>query len=70
MNWDAMLLLAAGPHVVWYLFPLAASVSLVYSATRFEYPPRILRRAGRLFVTIVVAMAIVLVLLYLLSFKL
>ena len=54
-------------NVLWYLFPLAAVISLVYSASRYELRERILHRAGRLFVTIVVFMAIVLVILLLLS---
>jgi hypothetical protein len=54
-------------NVLWYLFPLAAVISLVYSASRYELTERILQRAGRLFVTIVVFMAIVLVILLLLS---
>lgn len=36
-----------------YLFPLSAVVSLVYSATRYEYPPRILSNAAWLFAKII-----------------
>jgi hypothetical protein len=64
------LLLANGMHVAWYLLPLALAVSLVYSATRFEYPPQILRRSARLFVTILVSMAAVFIVLCLLSWNL
>jgi hypothetical protein len=64
------MLLANGMHVAWYLLPLAVAVSLVYSATRFEYPPQILRRSVRLFLTILVSMAAVFAVLCLLSWKL
>ena len=40
-------------NITWYLFPLAAVISLVYSATRYELPERIFRRAGTLFVQII-----------------
>ncbi len=56
--------------VTWYLLPLAAVISLVYSASRYELPERILQRAGRLFVTILVFMLVVFLALYVLSFKL
>ena len=60
-------LLAAGTNVIWFLFPLAAVISLVYNASRYELPERILRRALRLFITIVVFMSIVLAVLMFLS---
>ena len=64
------LLLAAEMSVTWFLLPLAAVISLVYSASRYELPEIILRRATRLFVTIVVFMAVVFVVLLWLSFRL
>jgi hypothetical protein len=64
---QSLTLLANGMHVAWYLLPLAVAVSLVYSATRFESPPQILRRSARLFLTILVSMAAVFVVLFLLS---
>ena len=67
---QSLLILANGMHVAWYLLPLAVAVSLVYSATRFEYPPQILRRSIRLFLTIVVSMAAVFAVLFLLSWNL
>lgn len=67
---DHLPLLAAAPNVTWFLLPLAAVISLVYSASRYEHPETILRRAGRLAVTILFFMGVVLVLLYLLSFRL
>jgi hypothetical protein len=67
---QSLTLLANGMHVAWYLLPLAVAVSLVYSATRFEYPPQILRRSARLFLTILVSMAAVFVVLFLLSWNL
>lgn len=57
-------------NVTWYLLPLAAVISLVYSATRYEDTERILRRAGRLFVQILVFMAVILGVLVALSFRL
>ncbi len=52
---------------MFYLFPLSAAVSLVYSATRYEYPPRILRNALRLWLKILVFMAVAMLILGLLS---
>ncbi len=56
--------------VTWYLLPLALVISLVYSASRYELPERILRKAGRLFVTIMVFMSVVFAILLVLSRKL
>lgn len=53
-----------------YLFPLSAAVSLVYSATRYEYPPRIVSNALRLFVKIILFMVAAMALLAALSWKL
>ena len=67
---EQVFLLAAGPGLLaaasvgrlWFLLPLIVIVSLVYSASRYESPGRILRRAGRLglqiagFMTIILAM--------------
>ncbi len=55
MNWTVFAI--ADLTVTWYLMPLAAIISLVYSASRYELPERILKRAARLFATIVGAMA-------------
>jgi hypothetical protein len=63
-------LLAVGTHASWYLLPLALTVSLVYSATRFEHPPQILWRSARLFITILVSMAALFAVLFLLSWNL
>jgi hypothetical protein len=59
-----------GTYITWYLLPLAAVISLVYNTTRYEYPPRILRRAARTFVTILVCMGLILLLLMALSYNL
>lgn len=56
--------------VTWYLLPLAAVISLVYSATRYEAQGRILRRAGTLFVQILFFMAVILAVLAALSYRL
>lgn len=63
-----LLALAQTNNLTWYLLPLALAVSLVYSASRFELPDRILRRAIWLFIQIVGFMAIVFAILWLLSF--
>ncbi len=60
----AMQLLAVEGTTIGYLVPLAAAISLVYSASRFELTERVLRRAGRLFVTIVGFMLSVLLVLW------
>lgn len=62
--------LLAFANVTWYLLPLALVISLVYSASRYELPQAILHRAARLFVTILVFMAVVLGVLVLLSWNL
>jgi hypothetical protein len=56
--------------VTWYLLPLAAVISLVYSATRYESSSRIVRRAGTLFVQILLGMAVILGVLAVFSFRL
>ena len=61
--------LAQTQNLTWYLVPLAMVVSLVYSASRFELPDRILRRATWLFFQIIGFMAVVFGLLWFLSFK-
>lgn len=66
----ALCVLAVAHNTTWYVFPLAAAISLVYSASRYELTERIIRRAIRLFVTIIGFMAIVFVVLWLLSMNL
>ena len=65
-----MWMLFAQISVTWYLFPLALVISLVYSASRYELPDRVLRRAGRLFINIMIFMTVVFVILFALSRKL
>jgi hypothetical protein len=57
-----------GAHSTWYLLPLAIVISLVYSTSRYELPSKILTRAGRMFLTIMIFMGIVFVVLDTLSF--
>ena len=57
-------------YISWYLLPLAAVISLVYNTSRYEYPPKILRRSVKTFVTILVVMALILGLLIALSYNL
>lgn len=64
------LLLAAGDWTmarIWFALPLILVISLVYSASRYEAPEKILWRAGRMSVTIAGFMLAVLVLLVALS---
>lgn len=63
-------LFAAAQNITWYLLPLAVVISLCYSASRYELPEQILRRAGRLFLTIILFMGAVLAVLAVLSFRL
>jgi len=57
-------------NITWYLVPLAAAVSLVWEASRYEQTDVILRKAVKLFVQILLFMAVVLVLLLALSHNL
>lgn len=54
----------------WYIVPLTASISLVYNASRYELPARIISRAARMFFTILLGMAALYLLLYFLSVRL
>jgi hypothetical protein len=53
--------------VTWYLLPLSAVISLVYSASRYELPEKILSRAAKLFAQIVGTMAAVFAVLWFFS---
>lgn len=57
-------------NVTWFLIPMAAAVSLVWNASRYESTEVIVRRTTRMFIQIVVFMAIILVVLGFLSYKL
>lgn len=71
MNFTPFLMLAlAQLPILFYMFPLTAAISLVYSATRFEEPAAILKKSFRLFMQIIVFMLGVLLLIYLLSYRL
>lgn len=59
--------LAMNANITWYLLPLAVAVSLAYSASRVEDPQAIVKRAGRLLITILFFMGLVLAGLVLLS---
>jgi hypothetical protein len=62
-------LLAVGQaDASWYLLPLAAAISLVYSASRYELSDVILWRSVRLFATIIGCMLAIFAVLWLLSF--
>lgn len=65
----SILILAQLP-VLYYMFPLTAAISLVYSASRYEDPQAILKKSFRLFMQITVFMLGFLLVLYVLSYKL
>lgn len=50
------LLAVVQTNVTWYLIPLAFSISLVYTASRYEDQKLIMARTARLFLTILVFM--------------
>ncbi|MFK7818143.1 MAG: hypothetical protein AB8G99_05470 [Planctomycetaceae bacterium] len=54
----------------WYVIPLTASIALVYNASRYELPSRILKRAARMFGLILAGMAILYGVLMVLSVRL
>lgn len=60
-------MLLASQNVLWFLLPLALAVSLVYSASRFELRERILHRATRLFLQIMLFMGTIFAILFVLS---
>lgn len=60
----------AHANITWYLLPLAAVISLVYNASRYEDRTRILQQAGRTFLMILLFMAVILGVLVLLSYNL
>lgn len=62
-----LLLAATDLQVSFYLLPLAAVISLVYSASRYELPEKILTRALKLFAQIIGFMAIVFAVLWFFS---
>lgn len=64
------LLLLAQANVTWYLLPMAMAISLVYSASRYELPERILSRAVRLFLQIVGFMGLAFLILWVLTYGL
>jgi hypothetical protein len=66
----AAIFILANTNAMWFVFPLSAAISLVYSASRYELPDRIVRRSSRLFLTISGFMACVLFVLWLLSMNL
>ena len=55
-------------NVTWYLFPLALAISLVYSASQYELPERILGRAIRLFLQIIGFMSAAFLVLWILTY--
>lgn len=54
----------------WYLFPVAAAVSLVWNASRYESTAVILRKSAKLYFQVLLFMGVVLVCLMFLSYRL
>jgi hypothetical protein len=69
MMWPSVILAADGASLgrLWFLLPLIVIVSLVYSASRYESPSHILRRAAKYCLQIAGFMTAVLALLAWLS---
>ncbi len=67
---NSLILTLADVNIYWHIIPLSLVVSLVYSASRYELSDRIVRRSVRLFFTIVIFMAVVLGVLWALSYNL
>lgn len=59
--------LAQSINVNWYLLPMVAIISLVYSASQYELPEKILRVATKRFVYILAFMALAFAILWFLS---
>lgn len=57
-------------NITWFLFPLAGAISLVWNASRYESTELILKRSARMFIQILIFMAIILAILVALSYKL
>ena len=57
-------------NITWYLLPLAAAISLVWNASRYEATDIILKRSGRMFLQILIFMGIILAVLVALSYRL
>ena len=60
----AMFMLLGAAERFWYALPLIVVVSLVYGATRHEYPRPILEHAVRFSIWLVTFMAILFVILW------
>ncbi|WP_437186105.1 hypothetical protein SH668x_003242 [Planctomicrobium sp. SH668] len=56
-------------NITWFLFPMAAAISLVWNASRYESTEVIVQRSVRMFIQIVVVMLIILLALVGLSYK-
>lgn len=51
----------------WFVLPLSAAIALVYNASRYEHPQKILKRSGRMFFLILIGMGILYAALFVLS---
>lgn len=59
--------LAQSINVNWYLIPMVAIISLVYSASQYELPEKIVRVSAKRFVYILAFMALAFAILWFLS---
>lgn len=67
MHLLALLPAFADVNRFWYLIPLAAAVSLAYTASRYELPEVILRRSASFFLKTLGFMAAIFAVLFVLS---
>ncbi len=56
--------------MTWYLIPVAAAVSLVWNATRYESTRTILVRSGKMYLQVMLFMALILGVLMFFSYSL
>ncbi len=64
---DILLFAAGGLNPLWFALPLVVTVSLVYAATRHEEMGPIVQHAARFGLLVVVVMAILLAILFAMS---
>lgn len=57
-------------ELTWYIIPLTLGIALVYNTSRYELPTRILKRAARMFLTILLGMGALYAVLSFLSVRL
>lgn len=59
--------LLAQANISWHVLPLVVAISLVYNASRYEDPARILQRSAKHFIMILLVLGLILGVLFALS---